>query len=258
MDEDDESRQEGSRWEYTAMGMENGWARCKGVFTGNHVGQLTDLQLPKRVYKGIPDRWRMAAWWTLAEEYANQEAKGKGKGKAKPEDLITDYRVRQDTLWTDISPQDRADLQNSIDLPSTLDVQIDLDVPRTISGQTQFVTRYGAGQRSLFHVLHCFSMRCHECEYVQGMGPIAATLLCYFEPEVSCPRIRLGNQADRQRAYALLVRLHDSYGMHSIFAPGFPGLLEAFYVQERLMEYLMPELYQSFVSLPSSASGKFS
>jgi hypothetical protein len=35
--------------------------------------------------------------------------------------------------------------------------------------------------------------------------------------------------------------------MHSIFAPGFPGLLEAFYVQERLMEYLMPELYQSFV-----------
>jgi hypothetical protein len=28
-------------------------------------------------------------------------------------------------------------------------------------------------------------MRCHECEYVQGMGPIAATLLCYFEPEVS-------------------------------------------------------------------------
>ena len=78
-----------------------------------------------------------------------------------------------------------ANIQNSIDLPSILDVQIDLDVPRTISGQTQFVTRYGAGQRSLFHVLHCFSIRCHECEYVQGMGPIAATLLCYFEPEVS-------------------------------------------------------------------------
>jgi len=52
------------------------------------------------VYKGIPDRWRMAAWWTLAEEYANQEAKGKGKGKAKPEDLITDYRVCR-LLWPD-------------------------------------------------------------------------------------------------------------------------------------------------------------
>lgn len=76
-------------------------------------------------------------------------------------------------------------LQHLIDLPSTFDVQIDLDVPRTISGQTMFVTRYGAGQRSLFHVLHCFSMHCKTCEYVQGMGPIAATLLCYFDPEVS-------------------------------------------------------------------------
>lgn len=45
-----------------------------------------------------------------------------------------------------------------------------------------------------------------------------------------------------------MVRLHDVYGMHSIFSPGFPGLLEAFYVQERLMEYLMPDLYKSFVS----------
>ena len=45
-----------------------------------------------------------------------------------------------------------------------------------------------------------------------------------------------------------MVRLHDVYGMHPIFAPGFPGLLEAFYVQERLMEYLMPDVYKSFVS----------
>jgi hypothetical protein len=125
----------------------------------------------------------MAAWWTMAEEYATQEAKGKGKGKAKAEDLVSDYRVCPPLQKS----QGRLSslCQNTIDLPSTFDVQIDLDVPRTISGQTQFVTRYGAGQRSLFHVLHCFSLRCHTCEYVQGMGPIAATLLCYFEPEVS-------------------------------------------------------------------------
>jgi hypothetical protein len=39
-------------------------------------------------------------------------------------------------------------------------------------------------QRSLFHVLHAFSMVCDECGYCQGMGPIAATLLCYFDPQV--------------------------------------------------------------------------
>lgn len=46
-----------------------------------------------------------------------------------------------------------------------------------------------------------------------------------------------------------MVRLHDNCGMHDIFGPGFPGLLEAFYVQERLMEWLMPEVYKSFVSI---------
>lgn len=65
------------------------------------------------------------------------------------------------------------------------------------------------------------------------MGPITATLLCYYDPE---------------RTYATLVRLHDSkaYNLHSIFSPGFPGLLEAIYVQERLMENLLPDVYQAF------------
>ena len=44
-----------------------------------------------------------------------------------------------------------------------------------------------------------------------------------------------------------MVRLHDQYGMHDIFAPGFPGLLEAFYVMERLIEWIMPDVYRSFV-----------
>jgi USP6 N-terminal-like protein len=63
------------------------------------------------------------------------------------------------------------------------------------------------------------------------MGPIAATLLCYFEPE---------------RVYASLVRLHDAYDLHRIFSPGFPGLLEAIFVQERLTREIMPAVYAAF------------
>jgi Rab-GTPase-TBC domain len=96
-----------------------------------------------------------------------------------------------------------------------------------------FRTRYGLGQRSLFHVLHAFSLLCPDCGYVQGMGPIAATLLCYYEPE---------------KVYAVLVHLHDTYAMHTIFSPGFPGLLESIYVQERVMERMLPDVYASFVS----------
>jgi len=121
--------------------------------------------------------------------------------------------------------------EQALEKPSTYDVQIDLDVPRTISGHVMFRTRYGQGQRSLFRVLHSFSLRCPDCGYCQGMGPIAATLLSYFDP----PRV-----------YASLVRLHDTYSMHSIFSPGFPGLLEAIFVQEQMTKQMMPGVYEAF------------
>ncbi|EIW87163.1 RabGAP TBC [Coniophora puteana RWD-64-598 SS2] len=169
------------------------------------VKQAKEHKLRRRAYKGIPDRWRSAAWQVLMDQFANS-------GHDELTRLGNEYR-------------------EELGKPSTYDIQIDLDVPRTISGHIMFRTRYGVGQRSLFHVLHSFSLRCETCGYVQGMGPIAATLLCYMEPE---------------RVYAALVRLHDAYSMHSIFSPGFPGLLEAIYVQERLMEMYMPDVYNAF------------
>ncbi|CAE6374316.1 unnamed protein product [Rhizoctonia solani] len=160
----------------------------------------------ERVFKGIPDRWRGAAWGTLVEE----------------KNLRAQRRLSVNQL--------RVQYRDLLDAPSEHDVQIDLDVPRTISGHVLFHTRYGQGQRSLFYVLHAFAQLCPSCGYVQGMGPIAATLLNYFEPE---------------RTYAILVRLHDEYEMHTIFQPGFPGLLESIYVQERLIERIMPGVYQA-------------
>jgi hypothetical protein len=42
--------------------------------------------------------------------------------------------------------------KQALDKPSTYDVQIDLDVPRTISGHVMFRTRYGQGC-VLFHTV---------------------------------------------------------------------------------------------------------
>ncbi|KAH9932055.1 RabGAP/TBC [Epithele typhae] len=164
-----------------------------------------ERKIRERVYKGIPDRWRSAAWEVLMCRFSRT-------GKEELRQLMREYR-------------------EGLDKPSSYDVQIDLDVPRTISGHVMFRTRYGQGQRSLFHVLHVLSLRCEACGYCQGMGPLAATLLNYFEPE---------------RAYASLVHIHDAYNMHSIFSPGFPGLLEAIYVQERLTEQMIPPVYAAF------------
>ncbi|KDN39274.1 hypothetical protein RSAG8_08909, partial [Rhizoctonia solani AG-8 WAC10335] len=165
----------------------------------------------ERIFKGVPDRWRGAGWGTLVEE--------RRISRREKRLSVNELRVQYRDL---------------LDAPSEHDVQIDLDVPRTISGHVFFHTRYGQGQRSLFYVLHAFAQVCPSCGYVQGMGPIAATLLNYFEPE---------------RTYAILVRLHDEYEMHTIFQPGFPGLLESIYVQERLIERIMPGVYQALVSL---------
>ena len=179
-------------------------------------------KLRERVYKGIPDCWRSAAWEMMINNMS-------GAGPADMERLSQEY-------------------QDHLEQPSTYDIQIDLDVPRTISGHVMFRTRYGQGyaarsllvqplsnssfrQRSLFRVLHSFSLRCSECGYCQGMGPIAATFLSYMDPK---------------RVYAALVHLHNSYSMHNIFKPGFPGLLEAIYIQERITEQMMPGVYEAF------------
>jgi len=167
-------------------------------------------KLRSRLYKGVPDRWRGAAWWSVIEGGTLRSALIASRPSA--EELQRRYF-------------------ELVDLPSTFDIQIDLDVPRTISGHVLFHTRYGLGQRSLFHVLHSFSLLCSECGYVQGMGPIAATFLCYLQPE---------------KAYSCMVRLHDDFHMHTIFQPGFPGLLENLFVQERIMERMLPDVYASF------------
>ncbi|KAF9566965.1 RabGAP/TBC [Agrocybe pediades] len=176
-----------------------------GNVEGWRIRTSKEGKLRERTYKGIPDRWRRAAWDLLMSRYSGATSRAYAN-------LAVEYR-------------------DGLEKPSTYDVQIDLDVPRTISGHIMFRTRYGAGQRSLFHVLHSFSQKCPSCGYVQGMGPIAATLLCYYEPE---------------RVYAALVILHDSYKLHDVFNAGFPGMLEAIYVQERIMQMTMPTVYDAF------------
>lgn len=176
-------------------------------------------KLQRRIRKGIPDRWRMAAWEALALHMRNRTRKG-------PDLTVLGRRFYELILE-----------------PCQHDVQIDLDVPRTISGHLYFHTRYGLGQRALFNVLHAFALYCPECGYCQGMGSLAATFLCYMLPE---------------KAYAAMVYLHDSYDMHAVFKPGFPGMLECFHAQEELVKLLMPDvaevLDKNYISVSSFAT----
>lgn len=88
-------------------------------------------KLRSRTYKGIPDCWRGAAWDLLMLRYSALSHK----------DMVA--------LG--------AEYRDGMEKPSSYDIQIDLDVPRTISGHLMFRTRYGAGYVSWDCSLSCCS-----------------------------------------------------------------------------------------------------
>ena len=154
----------------------------------------SDPKLVNRTWKGIPDRWRATAWHCFLSASARRRG-----AHASDEELIDRFHALQE--------------ENSAD-----DVQIDVDVPRTINMHVMFRKRYRGGQRLLFRVLHAISLYCPESGYVQGMASLAATLLCYYEEE---------------RAFGMMVRLWQLRGLDQLFQPEFVGLMVALQEFER-------------------------
>lgn len=148
-----------------------------------------DTRSPKlieRTWKGIPDRWRGAAWFSFLRASAK-----KRPGSAADDDIVKAF-------------------YNLLKASSADDVQIDIDVPRTINSHIMFRRRYRGGQRLLFRVLHSLSLYFPDTGYVQGMASLAATLLCYF---------------DEEKTFIMLVRMWTLRGLDKLYEPGFPGLM---------------------------------
>jgi hypothetical protein len=171
------------------------WRKMAKVVKGGPAGEgmefefdTTNSKLIERTWKGIPDRWRAAAWFSFLSTSAK-----KTRGSPTDAELIASFH----TL---------------IDQSSADDVQIDLDVPRTINGHIMFRRRYRGGQRLLFRVLHCLSLYFPDTGYVQGMASLAATLLCYY---------------DEEKTFVMCTRLWNLRGLAKLYAHGFAGLMSA-------------------------------
>ena len=80
-----------------------------------------DPNVINRVWKGIPDRWRASAWYCFLADSAKRR-----KDCASHDELVQRFHELQD--------------ENGAD-----DGQIDVDVPRTISGHIMFRRRYRGG-----------------------------------------------------------------------------------------------------------------
>jgi hypothetical protein len=172
------------------------WRKMARVVKPGSEGQGTvfdfDVKNPKlieRTWKGIPDCWRSAAWYSFLASSA----------KADPINYVADEELK-------------AAFHRLVEEPSPDDMQIDLDVPRTINQHIMFRRRYRGGQRLLFRVLHALSLHFPETGYVQGMAPLAATLLSYY---------------DEEQCFVMLVRLWQFRGLNRIYQSGFVELIGA-------------------------------
>jgi len=166
----------------------------KGGHGGGGMTFTFDTRNPKlieRTWKGIPDRWRATAWSAFLQSSADRHRRN-GKPTPTVSQLITFFHAAQD--------------QSSAD-----DVQIDVDVPRTINSHIMFRRRYRGGQRLLFRLLHALSLFLDDTGYVQGMAAIAATLLCYF---------------DEENAFVVMARLWMLRGLDHIYRHDFTGLFD--------------------------------
>ncbi|KAL1915278.1 uncharacterized protein VTP21DRAFT_7554 [Calcarisporiella thermophila] len=167
-----------------------------------HLFKLTP-KFASRVFKGIPDCWRGEAWYYML--------------------------VRTDTP----SPEEKTlfgTYHVLLNLPSSHESLIDADIRiarNTMHRHSMFLPRYGPGQRHLFNVLRAFSNYDIEVGFCQGMTPIAAMLLLYYVEE---------------RAFAMMTHLFHRYNLHSMFVPGFPLLIESFYIQEGLLRRYAPKV----------------
>ncbi|KAJ8128409.1 hypothetical protein O1611_g5226 [Lasiodiplodia mahajangana] len=172
------------------------WRKMAKIVKPGSEGQGTvfhfDNKNPKlieRTWKGIPDCWRSAAWYS----FLASSAKDDQVNYVSDEELTAAFR-------------------RLVDEPSPDDLQIDLDVPRTINQHIMFRRRYRGGQRLLFRVLHVLSLYFPETGYVQGMATLAATLLSYY---------------DEEQCFIMLVRLWLFRGLNRIYQSGFVELMGA-------------------------------
>lgn len=117
----------------------------------------TKEKLPKRIYKGIPDKVRNEVWSRLLHLTKVMEEKS---NQGKYQEMLRLARLH-----------------------GTEARQIDSDVNRQFRENIIFRERYNLKQKQLFNVLVAYSMYNSEVGYCQGMSTLAGMLLMYLGEE---------------------------------------------------------------------------
>nr|CAG8482902.1 7934_t:CDS:10 [Entrophospora candida] len=147
------------------------------------------------------------------KKYSSKLENSLSKEFLKGFQILGEVQLGKRTLEILIEKQNEEELiqlyKNLLVTSSSHEIQINLDIPRTTRSHIMFISEDSAGQKSLFNILKAFSNHDQQVGYCQGMASIA---------------------------FVMLIRLFNKLKLHDLYIPGFPSLLESFYIQEMLME----------------------
>ena len=161
-------------------------------------------KLKSKIRKGIPDSLRGEIWMKIS---------GADKMKQGRENLYNE-------LISKIN-------QNEV-LKIPEEETIIKDMNRTYPKSLMFMNKLGDGQRKLFRVLSCFSSYNKKIGYVQGMSFITGLFLSYVSEE---------------NAFWLLQNYMKNYGLSDLYTKDFPGLKKNLFVFLKLMQKLLPDIF---------------
>ncbi|GAA49563.1 USP6 N-terminal-like protein [Clonorchis sinensis] len=171
-------------------------------------------KLTRRIYKGIPQQFRMIVWPLLL--------------------CVPEMKNLHKNLYPKM-------LQRALATSIHLD-QIDKDINRTFRNTTYFRARYGSRQQSLFHILAAYSVYNTEVGYCQGMSELVGLFLTYIIEE-----------EDAFWALSQLMG-GNRYKMHGVYVHNFPGLYRLFEHHERVVKRLLPSISKHFAEQDLSTS----
>lgn len=163
-------------------------------------------KLKKRIRKGIPDSLRGEVWLKITGT----------------EKIINQNNNVYNELVNNIKDNETLIPDEEI---------IIKDLHRTFPKSLLFLNRLGQGQRFLFRILSCFSTRNKKVGYVQGMSFIVGIFLSYMTEE---------------KAFWMLDTIMKNYKLQEKYYPGFPGLKVDFFVFLKLMQKLLPNVFELF------------
>ena len=167
-------------------------------------------KLKNDIRKGIPDSLRGQVWMKISGAQKLREARG-----FLYNELINDLNENE-----------------IIRIPD--EEVIIKDLHRTYPNNLLFKNKLGDGQRELFRILSCISMKNKKVGYAQGMSFIVAIFLSYL---------------DEEKSFWMMENLMKNFRLQDSYLQGFPGLKRNFFVFLKLMKKLLPNIFTKLTNV---------